>query len=241
LAIFIQTQSIPLKTFRTFIAFTHSLLTFIGLGFLALAILGQMAPPVNYILSIIVLVAAFLAARSVFTMMQRRGVMSVLASNSASPDADDFQSLEENGIYKMHPRDLASHFSKAEFYLGECAISIWGDWEGRKLKEKNELISVSYSEVKNRLTFQFEGKKTLSIRNASDILLCETYLKIPRATEALWQYLVGMELFNQYSYLHSGNKIKTKSNTKWKPHKYDIGPGMNAIYLQGRFNLKVNA
>ncbi|CAM1357609.1 hypothetical protein THALO_70065 [Tenacibaculum halocynthiae] len=33
--------------------------------------------------------------------------------------------------------------------------------------------------------------------------------------------------------MNTAEKIYIKSNTKWKPHAYDIGIGMNALYLQG--------
>lgn len=53
------------------------------------------------------------------------------------------------------------------------------------------------------------------------------------AKEILWQIPAGPDSINQYNYLHTGEKIKTKSNTKWTPHNYDLGLGMNALYLQG--------
>jgi len=51
--------------------------------------------------------------------------------------------------------------------------------------------------------------------------------------EVFWKISNKENHVEEYSYLNKGDKIVTKSNTDWSPQKYDIGPGMNAVYLQG--------
>ncbi|WP_169736086.1 hypothetical protein, partial [Crocinitomix catalasitica] len=142
---------------------------------------------------------------------------------------DALETTTCDGVYKLTAEQLQDHFSENKLTLGLSTISIFGDWEGRLLNAKHELEGIEFNVKKNILTIIFLDDYLLKVRNPRLIFVSSTYLKIVKATEVMWQTKDDL----QYSYLIKGNKIETKSNTDWKPHQYDIGIGMNAVYLQG--------
>jgi len=223
-----------MKTFRTIVAFFQALLPLLGFGIISAVIYSDFKPPYNLIIAIAVFILGIYASRSIFNMMRRRGVISTMSGDNATYDLDELEPTPGSGVLKVTPEDLTQLFidKKLKFNNG-ITVSIWGDWEGRKLDVKHTLNSIEFNSDNNILTIQFNDNCLLKITRPSLILCSNSYLKIVKAKEVLWQIPMDSAPSNQYSYLNTGKEIKTRSNTKWRPHEYDIGIGMNAIYLQG--------
>ena len=222
-----------MKTFRTIIAFFQSLLPLIGFGIIGLAIYTGLESPFNIIIAGIFIILGLFVSRLLFNMMRRRGIISVMSGSNSAYELNELEPVEGDGVTKLTPEELQNIFKENKFDLKECTLSIWGDWEGRQLDFKHKIQSIEYNSEKNILSIQFFDNCILKVKKPRVILSADSYLKIVKATEILWQVPENSGSYSQYSYLNSGGKIITKSNTDWKPHKYDIGIGMNALYLQG--------
>ena len=223
-----------MKAFRTIIAFFQALLPLLGFSFISAVIYSDLNTPYNMIIAIIIFIAGLFSSRSIFNMMRRRGVISVMSGDNATYDLDELEPTPANGVLKVNPEELANLFSEKKLSFNQVTtVSIWGDWEGRKLDTKHQISSLNFNSEINILTIVFNTKCILKIKSPSTILCSSSYLKVVKAKEILWQTPVNSSSNNQYRYLNTGEKIKTKSNTKWTPHTYDIGIGMNALYLQG--------
>jgi hypothetical protein len=222
-----------MKIFRTIVAFFQAFLPLIGFGILSAVIYSDLRAPYNILISITVFTLGIYVSRSVFNMMMRRGVIAVMSADNATFDLDELEPTEGDGVLKLTPEELLDSFLKNKIELGECTISIYGDWEGRQLNIQHKLKTVEFDLNNNTLTLLFTDNCLLKIRNPRLIFSTSSYLKIVKATEVLWQTPDDFKSHYQFSYLNTGKTIKTKSNADWKPHEYDIGPGMNAIYLQG--------
>lgn len=225
-----------MKKFRTIIAFFQVLLTLLGFCIISVVIFLDLNTPYNIITAIAVFIVGLFASRVIFNMMQRRGVVSVMTGDNASYDLDELEPSPGSGVMKLTPEELINLFSENELSFNQgLTVSIWGDWEGRKLDERHQIVDVEFEQEKNILTISFSENCSLKIKNPKLILLTNTYLKIVKAKEVLWQ-IPNNDTFCQYSYLNTSKIIETKSNTDWKPHKYDLGIGMNAIYLKHKHN-----
>ncbi|MFT6842365.1 MAG: hypothetical protein ACJASR_001132 [Psychroserpens sp.] len=222
-----------MKIFRTIVAFFQAFLPLIGFSIVSALIYSDLPAPYNILISVTLFTLGIYVSRSIFNMMMRRGVLAVMSADNATFDLDELEPTEGDGVLKLTPEELLNSFLKNEIELGECTISIYGDWEGRKLNVKHKLTSVEFHSIKNTLTLLFSDNCLLKIRNPKLIFYTSSYLKIVKATEILWQITDDFRVYKKFSYLNTGKNIKTKSNTDWKPHDYDIGIGMNAIYLQG--------
>jgi len=222
-----------MKIFRTIIAFFQALLPLLGFGVISAVIYSDLPTPYNILVSITLFILGIYVSLSIFNMMMRRGVISVMSADNATFDLDELEPTEGDGVLKLTPEELRNNFLENKIELGECTVSIYGDWEGRQLNIKHKLNSVEFNSEKNTLTLSFSDNCLLKIRNPRLIFYTSSYLKIIKATEILWQIPDDLRSHYQFSYLNTGKKIKTKTNTDWKPHDYDIGIGMNAIYLQG--------
>ncbi|PCI96230.1 MAG: hypothetical protein COB15_11090 [Flavobacteriales bacterium] len=222
-----------MKIFRAIIAFFQALLPLLGFGVISIVIYAGLPKPYNILVSVTLFIIGIYASRSIFNMMMRRGVLSVMSADNATFDLDELEPTEGDGVLKLTPEELRRKFLKDKLELGKCTVSIYGDWEGRQLNIKHQLKSIEFNSKNNSLTLLFSDNCLLRIRNPRLIFSTSSYLKIVKATEILWQIPDDFKAHHQFSYLNTGEKIKTKSNTDWKPHDYDIGIGMNAIYLQG--------
>lgn len=173
-------------------------------------------------------------ARSIYIMMSRRGVIEVLSGGSSSYELDDLTPQEGGGILPYTPIDLMNAFQKKKtLELAKGTLAIWGDFEGWSLNKTHVIANILYNQETNVLTIEFDNQCLLKVKNPRMIYCTNSYLKIIKAKEILWQVTVPSEAIYTYSYLNTGNDIKTQSNTKWVPHKYDIGIGQNAVYIQG--------
>lgn len=222
-----------MKTFRTIVAFFQALLPLLGFGIISTVLYSDLQFPYNLIVAILVFILGIYISRSIFNMMRRRGVISVMAAENSTFDLDNLEPTKGDGVFKLTPEEVKSKFLEDKLELTTCTVSIFGDWEGRQLNIQHKLKTVEYDSKNNTLALLFYDNCLLKIRNPKMIFSTSSYLKIVKATEILWQIPDGFKSHFQFRYLNTGKTIKTKSNTDWKPHEYDIGIGMNAIYLQG--------
>jgi len=220
-----------MKIFRTITAFFQALLPLLGFGIISVILYSELSSPYHIIIALSVLVFGLYTSRSAFNMMRRKGIM---FGNNATDNSNELEPDLGSDVLKLTPEALTNLClqKKIKFNRG-TTVSIWGDWEGRELNVKHELNSIYFDSEYNILTIKFYDNCILKIKRPSLIFYSSSYLKIIKAKEILWQTPIDSNSNNQYSYLNTGKEIKTKSNTKWKPHTYDIGIGMNALYLQG--------
>lgn len=210
----------------------HSILPFLGFSICAFLMFGSLDAPLNIFVSFIILVIGFLISRNLFFLMKKRGVIEVMAGVSSSADLDNLEPVPGDGVCKIQSEELASLFFEGSLDFNGGAISIWGDHQGRLLEKDNVFRSIVYDSSRDVLTIIFTNSCLLKIKNPTTILYSTEYLKILNAKEILWKTPNDTGLENKYSYLNNGEIIVTKSNTNWKPHKYDLGLGQNAVYIQ---------
>lgn len=223
-----------MKEFRTIAAFFQALIPFIGFGAIAFVIYLGVPSPFNIIIVVFILILGLLSSRMIFNMMRRRGVIATLAGSHASYDLDELEPAPGSNVSKISPIELTKlfHEKKLTFSNG-ITVSIWGDWEGRKLNTRHHLEAVNYDVDNKVLTIKLDDNCILKVKEPRLIHLTGSYLKIIKAKEIQWKIPNDSDANDQYSYVNTDGKIKTSTNTQWKPHSYDIGIGMNALYLQG--------
>ncbi|SEE66637.1 hypothetical protein SAMN04487765_3691 [Tenacibaculum sp. MAR_2010_89] len=223
-----------MKIFRTIVAFLQALLLFLGFSFLSAVIYSELNSPYNIIIAIAVFSVGVFLSRSLFNLIIKRGVLSVISGDNATYDLDELEPTLGSDVLKLTPEELTNLFSKNKpsFNKG-VTVSIWGDWQGRQLDTRHQLDSLNFNSDNDILTINFSDKCILKVKSPRIIFYTSSYLKVVKAKEILWEVPVDTNSKNQYSYLNTAEKIYIKSNTKWKPHAYDIGIGMNALYLQG--------
>jgi len=221
-----------MKTLRIVVAFFQALLVFILIGFISALLYSELSFPYNLIVAAIVLILALTTSAKTFNMIRRRGVIATMVGNNASYELDELEPTQDSGVQKLNAKELESLFLENELELNPVKISIWADWEGRQLNKHHELQSIEFNDTDDILTITFLDNCLLKIKSPQLIMQATTYLKIVKAKEVLWQ-VPNRSNSDRYTYLNTGKMIKTKSTTNWKPHKYDLGIGMQAIYLQG--------
>lgn len=167
-------------------------------------------------------------------MMRRRGIISTLSGSHASFDGDDLIPTSGSKIVEVKPSALMKLFSDEKIHFEQgTSVSIWGDWKGRKLNLKHQIIAINFNHESDELSIIFKDDCSVTIKEPGTIHLSKSYLKIIKAKEVRWQIVNNVHSKDEFNYVHSGKEIITNSNTNWKPHFYDIGVGMNALYLQG--------
>lgn len=132
-----------MKTFRTIVAFFQALLPLLGFGIISVVIYSDFKSPYNIIIAIAVFILGIYASRSIFNMLKRRGVIAVMSGDNATYDLDELEPTPGSGVLKVTPEELTHLFldNKLKFNNG-LMVSIWGDWEGRKLDIKHTLNSI---------------------------------------------------------------------------------------------------
>lgn len=222
-----------MKIFRILFAFFQALLTLLGFGFICTITYFELEFPYNIVISVLVLTAGFTVSRFVYNITRRRDILSVISGSSSTYDLDELDPIGDNNVLKLSPEELVNHFHKQTFIFNRnVTISIWGDWEGKMLNNKHCLVNIEFEKNMNTLTLSFLKNCSLKIKNPKLIFLSKDYFKIVRADEIEWEIPYETN-FHRFKYINNSEEIITKSNTNWKPNKYDLGIGMNAIYLQG--------
>ena len=219
---------------RAALSFFYALLVFATFVFTAATTLEGIESFWKYPVSLVILIIGLICSRFVFTFMKKRGIIASMSGDNASYELDDLIPTEDDQFRELNPFTLEKNFrtKKNLFHAGK--VSIWGDWQGRGLDKKLKIEEITFYHEKDILVIKFEEKHTLKVRSPQGIYEADTYLKILKAKEVLWKTPgSGITRSFTYSYLATKNGIKTKSNTSWKPHKYDIGLGLSAIYIQG--------
>ncbi len=118
-----------MKTFRTIIAFFQALLPILGFGLISTVIYSDLKTPYNIIIAITVFTVGLFASRSIFNMIRRRGVISVMSGDNDTYDLDELEPTPGSGVLKLTPDELTNLFlgKKMNFNKG-TTITIWGDW-----------------------------------------------------------------------------------------------------------------
>lgn len=223
-----------MKIFRTIIALFQALLSFLAFSFLAVVLYYKFEPPFNTIGGILSISLGLYLSRLVFNMTKRRGIIATLSGDHSTYDIDQLEPSPNDGVSKLNAEELTIIFQENKLnYINGTSVSIWGDQKGRKLDIKHYLDSVSYNSEKEILTITFSDKCFLKVKRPNLILCSSSYLKIVKAKEILWEIPSDSNNNSQFSYLNTGKEIKTKSNIEWNKHSFDVGIGMNALYLQG--------
>ena len=214
-------------------AFVYAALILMGFCVFCLIAYSKIHWPYNLVIAVILFPLGVLTSRYSFNMMRRRGVMDILTGSLASYDLDNLEPVEGDGVFKITSNELPQALLEKKIPLNFTSISIWGDKIGRLLDSKQRLKSIAFEPEEKFLFLTFDSNCVLKIRNPRLILYGSSFFKILNATEVHWQIPTNDATHNHYSYIHDEKQIATKSNTKWKPHRFDLGIGMDAVYLQG--------
>lgn len=224
-----------MKTFRIIAALLQAIILIFFFGIFCLIAYSEFIYPYNIIITASIFILGLYVAKQLFNFIRRRGIIATMSGNNATYDLDELEPTSGCGVTRLSPEEIPKLFFKNNFnFINGVTISIWGDWNGRMLDAKHQFDSINFNSTNNILTIKFTDNYILKIKKPSMIFHSNSYLKIVKAKEILWQTPTDTNLNNhQFSYLNTGQEIKTKSNTKWKPQGYGIGIGMNALYLQG--------
>ncbi|RFC55818.1 hypothetical protein [Brumimicrobium aurantiacum] len=223
-----------MKEIRFIAALFSSLTLLSGFVFIGFIFYIDISSPLNIILTVFVLFLGIIASGLLFKMMLRRGVISVMSGTYASYDLDELEPNSTSNILKCKPKELVELFQvkKLEYARG-LSVSIWGDQVGRKLDVKHTLKAISYDDSLETLTIIFSDFCRLKIVKPNLVLSTKSYLKVVKAKEIIWETNLNEEEGKFYHYKNNGKKIETASNTSWKPHCFDTGIGIQALYMQG--------
>ncbi|WP_417265962.1 hypothetical protein [Brumimicrobium sp.] len=222
-----------MKSFRVITSLFYASLLFFGVGSISFFILISSQSALAIIAAIIIGIIGLVMSRFLFNLMMRRGVISVLAGSYSSYELDEIKSTPNSSILKIQPSELHHFpFEKHFQFQQGLKINIWGDWEGRSLEKRHHIESIIFDEQAQWLTIRFLDGCLLKIKNPSPLHVARSYLKIIKAQEIQWITPTLTNATMQYIYINDGKNIITQSNNGWKPHQFDIGIGMNALYLQ---------
>ncbi len=222
-----------MKIFRYIFAIFQALVTLAFGVFLATLFYFQAQSPINIILPTLILGIAIYFSVSVFYVISKRGIITAMTGDNATYDLDLLEPIPGDGVLKLTPKKLEELFNNEELtFRNNTTISIWGDWEGRKLNSKHIINSISFDGNTKILNIEFDENYKLAITEPRLILTSISYIKIANAKSVVWQTPTKFNSLNKYVYKHTGKEIITQSNTNWQAHNYDIGIGMNAVYLQ---------
>lgn len=219
---------------RLFTAYIQAFFAFIGACFIALVFYDELSQPFNIIVGALVLVIGFLGSRFVFKMVKHRGLISTMSGNNSSYGLDELEPVEGSEVVKLEPNELYKQFQDSKLNFIRGTVCIWGDHQGQFLNQIHEIDAINYDMHRKILVIRFKSLCSLKVSNPKRVFCADSYLKIVKAKEVVWQTVDKSGAVKQYHYICSGGQIKTTSNTKWKPHEFDLGIGMPAVYLQGK-------
>ncbi|MEM9544922.1 MAG: hypothetical protein AAGA77_03070 [Bacteroidota bacterium] len=209
-----------------------SFMIFVVSAIIGLVFYSELGQPYNSVVGgAWMLIGVYLGWFS-YKNMRRRGILEMLSGNNASYDADDLKPTLGHGVLQVTPKELYESELLNKLKLRKYTIAIWGDRYGRKLDKQHRIDTIEYEDKGSILSIEMGGKYLLKIRMPKVIHISETYFKIINAKEILWQVTDENNKTSNYSYLNTGKKIETKTNTNWKPKSMDLGIGMHALYLQ---------
>ena len=221
-----------MKLRRILYAGFQSILIVMVFVFLSVLFYTEINSPFKYVIVLITIIAGVYCSYLSFVFMKKRSLIAILAGNQVSPELDNLKPVSSDGVFELYPADLKTGFSKGKIMIGPCTISIWGDSEGRYLKEKHSLKYIDYIEETATLILAFHKDFTLKVISPRVIHQTSQYLKIIYANEICWEFLNTENFTEEYIYKNTGKLIEANSNTNWKPSKFDFGIGMTALYLQ---------
>ena len=218
---------------RRGLAILFSLLIIVPFVIIGFIFYQEVSNPVNIILVIATTLLGVKLAVTNYQMMISRGIFNILSYNNHSPELDDLIPTLSSGVTNLEANGF-TQFQYIEFLTNKSyKISIWGDQNEKQLNIKHKLNQIAFDDKSKILTFNFDNGKVLKVRNPRKIFSTESYVKIMFADEVLWQFLNEKNQIKQFIYSNNGTKINTRSNTVWKPKRFDLGIGMHALYLQG--------
>ena len=219
---------------RHIAAFYYALLPVILIGFFASAIIYDATQIWEYVIAGVLYVLALLIGRFIFNFMRKRGVIATLSGDNATTDVDNLEPQEGDEFREIKPNEISALFHSNEPFINGGKIVIWGDWNGRYLNRNHTIESIDYESTSCTLIFNFKKGFQLTVQEPGRIFESSSYFKILKAKEITWKISKHHKRTEQeYIYVLQDNKIITSSNTSWKPHKYDLGVGELALYIQG--------
>ncbi len=217
---------------QSFVAYYQALLFFLGVGIIGFVFYEELTIPYNIVVATMIVIIGFLGSRFIFHMIKRRGLISTMTGGNASYELDDLDPTEGIGVFKLNLVEFHQLYLDNSFKFGQGKVSIWGDHNGKLLEEYHLIEDVQLDELRQIMVLKFNTQCTLTIVAPRHIFYSKTYLKILKAQEIVWQTKDNNGQVHQYQYINGGNKLLTSSNTNWKPHKFDAGIGMNALYIR---------
>lgn len=217
---------------QSFMAYYQAFLFFLGVGIIGFVFYEELTTPYNIVVATMAVVIGFLGSRFIFHMIKRRGLISTMTGDNASYELDDLDPTEGRGVLKLDLVEFYQLYLGNSIKFGQGKVSIWGDHHGKLLEEYHLIEDVQLDELRQIIVLKFNTQCTLTIVAPQHIFYTNTYLKIIKAKEIVWQTKDNSGQVHQYQYINGGNKLLTSSNTNWKPHKFDAGIGMNALYIQ---------
>lgn len=210
-----------MKFLTKFIAIVRTLLCFSVFVLIALVFFDGTKTPLNFILSGITLLAGIKASQFVYNFYLRRG--GVISEKSEHYEHFTSEEFLVNNLSSLENQFLHNGLKKGH-------IRIWGDWKTTGLNQKHILVGVSYSSAENTLVFWFAGSWELTVKTPKKVFYSGTYFKVKSAEEVVWKK--EGEVLQKYIYRNAGKDLALSSNTDWKPHRYDMGIGADAVYIQ---------
>jgi len=208
--------------------------TLIGSLIIATVVYYSLSSPFNLIAAIAVLVLGLYLARFVYQLILQRGLLSAMTGDNASYELDNLQPSIGSGTYVLSASDFVGSFNDDSCNIPKAvSLAIWGDSLDRGLDQKHTIKNVELDENENILTIKFKGGSSCLVRNPGQVMFSPSFIKVLTAKEISWRTISVDEESNSYSYLDTGKNIATRSNTDWTPKQYQVGRGMDALYLQG--------
>lgn len=222
-----------MKVINNLIIVFKSCLPLVLFCFIALVFYSEINPPYNLIAAGVNIIIGFVAFRFTYILMKRRGIIEIMTGSSATPDIDSLTPTPNSNVYKFTPKDLAFNFQQGSLRFSKGTICIWGDRKARKLNKQHEICSIIYNPAQKLLTIKFYDNYQLDIKEPKMIFETSKYIKIINAKSVKWTISDTKSSQSYFLYSMNNKSIETDSNTDWHPHKYDIGLGFDAVYLQG--------
>ncbi len=219
------------KVFQYLLAFVQALITFTGFILISIVIYIETTSLIGKLIAILIALIGLYTSIVVYKLIIKRGFLTAMTGSDAIYELDNLKPIEGGGFIQVRADELAEIFkNKIEKAF---TIKIWGDWNGRKLNNKHYISQITYEASEKELNISFHDKCFLKVLNPGIIHVSKSYIKIINADSVIWTVLSANQKEEYYEYTFSDNLIKTNTNTQWKAHKYDLGIGMNAVYLQG--------
>ena len=219
-----------MKLLRTIIALFYGVLTFIGIGFIGASVLSDYRGIIGIIIGSAILLFGIYAAYKVYRLTVRRGVMEILAQGTSGSDLDNPMATNETNFREITPSVLSENFKTGNNKFESGRLRIWGDWQGRKLDEKQTAQRIEYDEHLEMLEIFFSSYCRLQIFKPSQIFEANSYLKILKAKKIVWKTYTSEKEF-LYEYERTESNVAFKTNSDWKMDKYDISLREAALFI----------